>query len=282
MPPMRNRLARKPATSVASVTISPSCSRSRSASWRDTRITGGSSPAGAVAAGTASAIAIATAKADTRNRFTTGTARLLDKLPRPATGRDSMRRAVLMMMLAASAAVFVGAQSEKLDYAMLGRIRDEGLNRSQVMDHVSWLSDVYGPRLTGSPGIQQASEWTMKTFREWGLANVHQERWSFGKGWSLVRFTAHLVEPQIQPLIGFPQEWSSGTTGPVTADVVRAQIATEADFAKYHGTLAGKIVLTQPARAVRMLEGPIILRMGAGEIAEAESTPVPAPSGGGR
>ena len=88
----------------------------------------------------------------------------------------------------------------------------------------------------------------MKKFASGGLANVHQERWTFGKGWSLVRFTAHLVEPQIQPLIGFPQEWSSGTKGPVTADVVRVQIASEADFEKYRGKLAGKIVLTQPAR----------------------------------
>ncbi|MCU1382189.1 MAG: hypothetical protein JWL71_886, partial [Acidobacteria bacterium] len=193
-----------------------------------------------------------------------------------------MRRAVLVMALAASAAAFVAAQSEKLDYAMLGRIRDEGLNRSQVMDHVSWLSDVYGPRLTGSPGIQQASEWTMKTLREWGLTNVHQERWSFGKGWSLVRFTAHLVEPQIQPLIGFPQEWSSGTKGLVTADVVRVQIGNESDFEKYRGKLAGKIVLAQPARKVRMLEGPVILRMTDKDLAEAETTPVPAAAGGGR
>ena len=197
-----------------------------------------------------------------------------------------MRRALLVTLLAASAATFVVAQGDKLDYAMLGRIRDEGLNRSQVMDHVSWLSDVYGPRLTGSPGIQQASEWTMKKFREWGLANVHQERWNFGKGWSLVRFTAHLVEPQIQPLVGFPQEWSSGTKGPVTGEVVRVQIVNEADFEKYRGKLAGKIILTQPARAVRMLEGPIILRMTEKDIAEAETTPVPAAAngrgGGGR
>ena len=96
-----------------------------------------------------------------------------------------------------------------------------------------------------------------------------------------MRFTAHLVEPQIQPLIGFPQEWSSGTKGPVTADVVRVQIANEADFAKYRGKLAGKIVLTQPARAVRMLEGPIILRMTDKDIAEAETTPVPAAAAGG-
>ena len=193
-----------------------------------------------------------------------------------------MRRALLVMTLAVGSAILVLAQSEKLDYAMLGSIRDEGLNRSQVMDHISWLSDVYGPRLTGSPGIQQASEWTMTKFREWGLANVHQERWSFGKGWSLVRFSAHLVEPQIQPLVGFPQEWSSGTKGPVTADVVRVQIASEADFEKYRGKLAGRIVLAQPARRVRMLEGPIILRMTDQDIAEAQTTPVPAAAGGGR
>ena len=130
-----------------------------------------------------------------------------------------MKRLILASVLAAGAAALVGAQSEKLDYAMLGRIRDEGLSRSQVMDHISWLSDVYGPRLTGSPGIQQASEWAMKKFTEWGLANAHQERWIFGKGWSLVRFSAHLVEPQIQPLIGFPHSWSSSTKGAVTAEV---------------------------------------------------------------
>jgi hypothetical protein len=191
-----------------------------------------------------------------------------------------MKRAILILALAAGAAPFVGAQAEKLDFAMLGKIRDEGLARSQVMDHVSSLTDVYGPRLTGSPAIQQASEWAMRKLTEWGLANVHQERWAFGKGWSLVRFSAHLIEPQVH--IGFPHEWSSGTKGPVTAEVVRAQIANEADFARFRGKLAGKIVLAQPARRVRMLEGPVILRMGDKEIAEAETTPVPAVSGGGR
>ena len=82
------------------------------------------------------------------------------------------------------------AEAEKLDLAAIGRVREEGLARSQVMDHIFWLADVYGPRLTGSPGIQQASEWAMNKFKEWGLSNVHQERWKFGKGWSLVRFNA--------------------------------------------------------------------------------------------
>ncbi len=184
---------------------------------------------------------------------------------------QSLAAALVFLTVALSS-----AQSENLDYAMLGRIRDEGLIRSQVMDHISWLSDVYGPRLTGSPGLQQASEWTMKKFGEWGLAHIHQERWKFGKGWSLVRFSAHLVEPQVQPLIGHPRPWSPGTKGPVTAEVVRADISTEADLAKYRGKLGGKIVLTQPARRVRMLEGPIVLKMTDKELAEAGTTPIPA------
>lgn len=187
-----------------------------------------------------------------------------------------MRRTILSAALAASLIPLAGAQGEKLDYPMLGRIRDEGLARSQVIDHISWLSDVYGPRLTGSPGMQRAADWAMKKFGEWGLANIHQERWAFGKGWTLLRFSAHLVEPQIQPLIGFPHEWSAGTTGTVAAEVVRVQIANENDFAKYHGKLAGKIILTQPERTVRMLEGPFILRMNDQETAEAQTTPIPA------
>lgn len=187
--------------------------------------------------------------------------------------------AALSTILATS----VIAQSEKIDYAAIGRIRDEGLNHSQVMDHISWLSDVYGPRLTGSPAIQKASEWAMGKMKEWGLANVHQERWKFGKGWTLQRFSLNMIEPQPQPLIGLPREWSAGTKGMVTAPVVRVQISSESDFAKYRGKLAGAIVLTQPARQVRMYEGPNVLRMTEPWATEARTTPVPppAPAAGG-
>src|SRR5919112_4427758 len=119
---------------------------------------------------------------------------------------------------------------ESLDLATIARIRDEGLNRSQVMDHIGWLSDVYGPRLTGSPAILQASDWAIRKFNEWGLTNAHRETWPFGKGWSLVRFSAHMLEPQIQPLIGLPGSWTPGTHGTITADVVQVAINDEADF----------------------------------------------------
>src|SRR5206468_9218997 len=86
--------------------------------------------------------------------------------------------------------------------------------------------------------------------------------------------------PQVQPIIGSPVEWSAATKGTVTADVVRVQIANEADFATYRGKLAGKIVLSQPPRQVRLLEGPILLRMDEKWTAEAMTTPVPRGRGG--
>ena len=195
-----------------------------------------------------------------------------------------MKRLSIVCLLLSLLVAVPGAQptAEKLDLAMIAKIRDEGLTRSQVMDHISWLSDVYGPRLTGGPGIRQAADWTLKKFAEWGLANPHLETFPFGKGWSLVRFSAHLVEPQVEPLIGFPGSWTPGTNGTVIADVVRGRIENEADLEKYRGTLKGKIVLTQPARAVRMLEGPFVLRMTDKDFEEAATVPAGRAGGAGR
>jgi hypothetical protein len=192
-------------------------------------------------------------------------------------------RSIPAIVLAVGLVAVPAAQStEKIDYAAIAQIRDEGLQRSQVMDHISWLSDVYGPRLTGGPGIMQASDWALKKFQEWGLANPHREHFQFGRGWSLVRFHAQMLEPQVQPLIGFPGSWTPSTKGTITAEVVRVEIESDADFAQYKGKLSGKIALTQPAREVRMLEGLIVSRMGEKELEEARTTPVPAARGGGR
>jgi carboxypeptidase Q len=181
----------------------------------------------------------------------------------------------------AIATALAAQSSEPLDYEMISRLRQEGLSRSQVMDHISWLSDVYGPRVTGSPAFAQASAWAMKKFTEWGLSNIRQETFPFGQGWSVERFSIHLIAPQTQPLIGYPRSWSPSTSGPVTADVVAVDIRSESDFERYRGKLKGKVVLTQPAREVTMLDGPIVLRMGDRELKEAATTtPVPAPATG--
>jgi carboxypeptidase Q len=131
------------------------------------------------------------------------------------------------------------------------RIKDEGMNRSQVMQTLSYLSDVIGPRLTASPGMKRANEWTRDQLTKWGLQNAHLEAWGpFGRGWSLKRFSAQVVEPTPIPLIAYPKAWSPGLASPLTADVVYFDARTEADLEKFKGKLNGKIVLTSPTREV--------------------------------
>ena len=144
--------------------------------------------------------------------------------------------------------------SEPVDSAAFAKIRDEGLNRSQIMDTMFWLTDRYGPRLMGSPEFEEAGDWAVKQLQSWGVTNVHKERFAFGNGWSLVNFHATMTSPRVMPIIGVPKSWTPGIAGTITADVVRPVIANAADCTKYRGQLNGKIVLTQPVRQVRMLE----------------------------
>ncbi|MCA1631049.1 MAG: M20/M25/M40 family metallo-hydrolase [Acidobacteria bacterium] len=132
----------------------------------------------------------------------------------------------------------------------VAKIIDEGMNRSQVMQTLSYLSDVIGPRLTGSPGMKRANEWTRDQLTKWGLQNAKVEPWgTFGRGWALKRFSAEVVEPQAIPLIAYPKAWSPATTGPVVADVVYVDAKDEAEMrAKYAGKLKGAIVLTGAMR----------------------------------
>ena len=97
--------------------------------------------------------------------------------------------ALLVFSLAVPAQVPAPATAEKVDLEMMKKIREEGLQRSQVMDTLSWMTDVVGPRLTGSPQMKHANEWTKTKLAEWGLENAHLEQWGpFGRGWSLNKF----------------------------------------------------------------------------------------------
>jgi hypothetical protein len=126
------------------------------------------------------------------------------------------------------------------------------MNRSQVMQTLSYLSDVIGARLTGSPNMKRANNWTRDQLEKWGLQNAHVEPWgTFGRGWQLKRFSAEVVEPQAIPLIAYPKAWSPATAGPLTADVVYIDAKDEAEMrAKYAGKLKGAIVLTGPMRDI--------------------------------
>src|SRR5438445_10571798 len=127
------------------------------------------------------------------------------------------------------------AATEKLDLDAIYKIKDEGLQRSKVMEIESYLTDVYGPRLTGSPNTKEAAEWAMKSMKDWGLVNVRIETWAFGRGWQNQRFVASAVTPRAYPLIAYPKAWTPGTSGPVTAEAVLADIQTDKDFDTWRG-----------------------------------------------
>jgi hypothetical protein len=191
-----------------------------------------------------------------------------------------MKRLSMTLALAALLASVPMAQStEPVDLDAIAKIRAQGLDNSQVMDHLFWLTDRYGPRLTGSPQTEEAADWVIQTLEDWGLQNVRKERFAFGKGWELTGFHATMTEPRVMPIIGMPKAWSSGTSGTVTAEVVRPEIANAQEAEAWRGRLRGKVVLAQPAREVRMLEGRLVLRMTDEEIEEALAPP--APRGGG-
>ncbi|MGB8839029.1 MAG: hypothetical protein WCC67_19935, partial [Candidatus Acidiferrales bacterium] len=122
--------------------------------------------------------------------------------------------------------------SDAPDYDAIYKIKDEGFNRSQVMEIESYLADVYGPRVTNSPNAKAAGEWTMGKMKEWKLENVHEETWPFGRGWSNEHMSAEMIAPRYFYLIAYPKVWTPGTNGPVTGDAVLAPMVKEEDFAK--------------------------------------------------
>jgi carboxypeptidase Q len=129
------------------------------------------------------------------------------------------------------------------------RIRDEGLNRSQVMQTLNHLTNVIGPRLTNSPNMRRANEWTRDKLTQWGLAGAKLEPWgAFGRGWVLKKFSADVVEPQTFPLNAYPKAWSPATAGALTGEVVYVDAKDEQGLQKFKGQLRGKIVLNGAVR----------------------------------
>ena len=134
----------------------------------------------------------------------------------------------------------------------IDKIKEEGSKNSQVMQTLSYLTDVIGPRLTGSPQLKRANEWTRDQMMKWGMQNGKLEAWGpFGRGWTLKNFDAEIVAPYSIPLIAYPKAWSPSTKGAVTGEVVYFDAKTDADLEKYKGKLQGKIVLMGETREVK-------------------------------
>ena len=152
-----------------------------------------------------------------------------------------MRLAIFTAFTAALLAAAASAQS--VDRAQVTRIIDEGTSRSEVMITAQHLSDVIGPRLTNSPQMRVAEDWTQRKFADWGLRNVHKEGFEFGRGWQIVSSSVRMVTPRPIQLTAIPIAWTPSTNGTINAPVFVAPMKRERDFDKWRGQLRGKIVM---------------------------------------
>jgi hypothetical protein len=176
-----------------------------------------------------------------------------------------MTRALLVLSLLVSRPLW--AAEEPVDLSMFGAIREEGLERSKVMETLSHLTDVIGPRLTGSPAAKAANEWTRERLAAWGLANARLESFGpFGRGWSLERVSVTARSPFAGTLIAVPKAWTPATGGPVRGPVVKAKLDSLEDLEKWKGQLAGKIVLVGEPRALKPPETALFRRYSAKDL----------------
>jgi carboxypeptidase Q len=159
-----------------------------------------------------------------------------------------MKLKILCSALLVAGTMSAFAQNDTPDPTMTAKIREEGMNHSQVMDIAFHLTDVSGPRLSGSPGLKRAQEWAVNQLKTWGMVNVKREDWGkFGKGWEIQKNYAAMTVPYYHALIGIPKAWTPGTNGPIKGEVVYFKADSITDLAKYKGKLKGKIIITDAA-----------------------------------
>jgi len=182
--------------------------------------------------------------------------------------------AVISISLLSAASTSVSDQS---DLNMVNRIRFEGLEHSRVGKMAAYLSDVIGPRPTGSPELDRANRWAAARMKEWGMVNVALEPYdNFGVGWAPRYVSAHLLKPHYAPLIAISVEWGSSTKGKIKGQPVYVQLQSKSDFEAWKGKLKGKIVLYQPPRPVPTQFTPDARRQDEESLARLAETPVTA------
>lgn len=139
---------------------------------------------------------------------------------------------------------FTGGDDEKVYLKTITKIKQEGFNNSKAMSTLFQLTDVIGPRMTGSTGMKKAEAWAKQQLEDWGLQNVQIERWgTFGKGWETQHCYVAMTAPYYQQLIAVPKAWTPSSNGTIKADAIVVNIETVADMAQYACKLEGKIVV---------------------------------------
>jgi carboxypeptidase Q len=164
----------------------------------------------------------------------------------------------LVIILSIVPALCSQERQEKVDLETISRIRYEGFRNSKVMEYASGLMDSIGERLTGSPNMKRANEWTRDQLTAMGLSDAHLEPWGpFGRGWANQYTNVRMTSPDIVPLLVYAKAWTPGTNGVVTGKCIRVNIEKKEDFEKYKGKLAGMIVIFGPdAEVTPITEAP--------------------------
>lgn len=143
-------------------------------------------------------------------------------------------------------AVPAAQAQEAVDLEMTGRIIEEGLQRSEVVEMYTHLANVMGPRLTATPAFKRSADWAVDRLQSWGLDNVHLESWDFGRGWTLEGLILEMTEPRYFPLIGYPEAWTPSTDGVVLTTPIYVGERTAEEMERLRPLLAGAVVLTTP------------------------------------
>jgi carboxypeptidase Q len=187
----------------------------------------------------------------------------------------SLQRFIFFFLLSGSVLA-----SEPVDLNMVNKIRQEGLNNSKIRDISFYLTDVIGPRLSGSTGLSNAYTWTSEQMEEWGLSNVQVVPWgNFGRGWDNEKFYVAMTRPYYQHLIAVPRAWTKGTDSLVVNSPVLVDIREDSDFDKYRGKLEGKIVVTPVTSEPRLSFTPMASRWEDEDLEKLARYPDPATEG---
>jgi len=143
-----------------------------------------------------------------------------------------------------------GFAQERVNSSIVARIKEEAYQRSQVMDTLSYLTDVYGPRLSGSPGFYEAAQWAKKRLESWGLENLRFDSYRDDlRGWEVQSYSIEMVEPRYMNLTALPDAWTRGTDGEIIGSPVVVDHSSLAALQELSGQLRGKILLSPEFRS---------------------------------
>ena len=184
-----------------------------------------------------------------------------------------MTKPALAVLLLCTTTLFA---ADAPDLQMQTRIRQEGFRNSKVMEYAQVLTDVMGARLTGSPNLKKANEWTRDELAKIGLANAHLEPWKFGRGWVVDSTAVRMLTPEVEQLYGLARAWSPATAGPVRGKAVKVKLQTKEDLEKNKGKLAGMIVLVSDPRELKPLDKPQVDRYEEDDLDKLSAYEIPA------